>query len=237
MDETQTSTARTPAAPSAATRSGAGSARGGRRGGSRERLLAAARALFVERGFHATRPQDISKAAGVGHGTFYLHFKDKQECFLAFAEEAGDELEQFIAERVPEDADPYRVIRDTIHYTYEFALAHPGLIAAALADTSVIDGKGSSVLMERFGNQWAERFAAWKADGLIGGHVDPEIVGHAMPGMIRQVGAHAAQSDGDATNAVAGLMAFVAAGLGLSNRETTPGTTTGAPEQAGDEPA
>jgi AcrR family transcriptional regulator len=55
---------------------------------SRKRLLAAARQLFVARGYHETRPQDISKAAGLGHGTFYLHFKDKRECFLAFVDEA-----------------------------------------------------------------------------------------------------------------------------------------------------
>src|SRR5437868_1412368 len=53
---------------------------------SRKRLLAAARQLFITRGYHATRPQDISKAAALGHGTFYLHFKDKRACFLAFVD-------------------------------------------------------------------------------------------------------------------------------------------------------
>ena len=44
--------------------------------------------LFIERGYDATRPQDIARAADVGYGTFYLHFTDKQDCFLAFAEAA-----------------------------------------------------------------------------------------------------------------------------------------------------
>src|SRR5262245_43854946 len=42
------------------------------------RLKAAARKLFIERGYDATRPQDIAKAAGLGHGTFYLHYPDKR---------------------------------------------------------------------------------------------------------------------------------------------------------------
>ncbi len=48
----------------------------------------AARKLFVERGYHATRPQDIAREAGLGHGTFYLHYEDKRACFLAFVDEA-----------------------------------------------------------------------------------------------------------------------------------------------------
>ena len=63
---------------------------------SRRKLMEAARKLFAERGYHETRPQDISKAAGVGHGTFYLHFEDKLDCFLAFTDEAADEFHEFV---------------------------------------------------------------------------------------------------------------------------------------------
>src|SRR5690242_15108519 len=71
-----------------------------RKSASRERLLAAARRLFTKRGYHATRPQDIARAAAVGHGTFYLHFADKRACFLAFAEVAQAEIEGFVRERL-----------------------------------------------------------------------------------------------------------------------------------------
>jgi AcrR family transcriptional regulator len=47
-------------------------------------LKFSARKLFVERGYHATRPQDIAREAGLGHGTFYLHYRDKRACFHAF---------------------------------------------------------------------------------------------------------------------------------------------------------
>src|SRR5580698_6464664 len=81
--------------------SDARTARGDRRkADSRRRLLAAARRLFIERGYHATRPQDIARAADVGHGTFYLHFADKRDCFLAYAEAARAELERFVGARL-----------------------------------------------------------------------------------------------------------------------------------------
>src|SRR5579871_4507388 len=64
------------------------------------KLRAAARQLFVERGYHAARPQDISRGAGLGHGTFYLHFPDKRACFLDFVEQARKELDGFLRARV-----------------------------------------------------------------------------------------------------------------------------------------
>ena len=55
---------------------------GRRRPESLSKIKAAARKLFVERGYHATRPQDIAREAGLGHGTFYLHYPDKARLFF-----------------------------------------------------------------------------------------------------------------------------------------------------------
>src|SRR5216117_3228027 len=65
------------------------------------KLKRAARKLFVERGYHATRPQDIAREAGLGHGTFYLHYPDKKACFLAFVDDAREELHEFMLARQP----------------------------------------------------------------------------------------------------------------------------------------
>src|SRR4029077_1614264 len=65
------------------------------------KIKKAARRLFVERGYHATRPQDIAREAGLGHGTFYLHYPDKRACFLSFVEEARAELDAYLRARRP----------------------------------------------------------------------------------------------------------------------------------------
>jgi len=49
---------------------------------TRERLMAAAAALFNQAGYHGTDSNRIAKAAGYATGTFYKHFKDKREVFL-----------------------------------------------------------------------------------------------------------------------------------------------------------
>ena len=46
-------------------------------------ILAAALASFAERGFAATRLDDVAARAGVTKGTLYLYFRNKQELFEA----------------------------------------------------------------------------------------------------------------------------------------------------------
>jgi AcrR family transcriptional regulator len=46
-----------------------------------QEILEAALALFVEKGFAATKIEDIARAAGVTRGTPYLYFANKEEIF------------------------------------------------------------------------------------------------------------------------------------------------------------
>jgi len=50
-------------------------------------LLAAALELFVEKGFAATRAEEVAKLAGVSKGTLFLYFASKEELFKAVVRE------------------------------------------------------------------------------------------------------------------------------------------------------
>ena len=50
-------------------------------------LTAAALALFVEKGFAATRLEDVAQHAGVSKGTLYLYFDSKEALFKAVIQE------------------------------------------------------------------------------------------------------------------------------------------------------
>jgi AcrR family transcriptional regulator len=52
---------------------------------TRQRLVDAARELFVRNGTRATSIDDIAKAAGTSRATFYAHFTDKQDVIREFA--------------------------------------------------------------------------------------------------------------------------------------------------------
>ncbi|HEY1014018.1 MAG TPA: helix-turn-helix domain-containing protein [Herpetosiphonaceae bacterium] len=53
------------------------------RQGREQRILDAAAALMVRWGYRKTTIDDVAREAGVGKGTIYLHWKDKQQLFQA----------------------------------------------------------------------------------------------------------------------------------------------------------
>jgi AcrR family transcriptional regulator len=53
-----------------------------------EEITAAALELFVERGYAATRLDDVASRAGISKGTLYLYFANKEELFKAVVREA-----------------------------------------------------------------------------------------------------------------------------------------------------
>jgi AcrR family transcriptional regulator len=58
----------------------------------RERILAATQQLIADKGAAGTTIEAIVKAAGVSSVTFYEHFENKDECFVATFEKAVEEL-------------------------------------------------------------------------------------------------------------------------------------------------
>src|SRR3712207_4871654 len=57
----------------------------------RDRLLAAMADAVAEKGYAKASVADVIERAGVSRKTFYEHFANKEECFLA-ASDAGDDL-------------------------------------------------------------------------------------------------------------------------------------------------
>jgi AcrR family transcriptional regulator len=75
--------------------------RGAIAGDQRERLLDATEALIAEKGATGTTIEAIVKGAGVSTVTFYEHFRDKDECFVAAFERAVEELRAEVGDAVP----------------------------------------------------------------------------------------------------------------------------------------
>lgn len=127
------------------------SGRGSRkRARTRAELLAAARQVFAERGYHEASIAEITRLADVGVGTFYLHFRDKDEIFMTLIEEGiRDIREQVTTEafRLPYEQRLPAVIRLTLRYAYakrdlfRIALTDGGQLTRKFrAQTALIEG-------------------------------------------------------------------------------------------------
>lgn len=80
-------------------------------------LLEAALDLFVERGFAATRLEDVARRAGVSKGTLYLYFSGKEELFKAVVRESLlpklVAAEETLKNKVADSIDQFRYLIQT----------------------------------------------------------------------------------------------------------------------------
>ncbi len=179
------------------------------------RLKAAARKLFIERGYDATRPQDIAKAAGLGHGTFYLHYPDKRACFLAFIAEARHELDDHIQSRRLQGASLEQSIAAAVIAISEYAENQPGVMRAAFTDERMIDADGtpSRSLLAEWGEQWADTVRAVAKTSPVSAAHDPDIIGQAIAGALHQAGQQSHRSPLGREALVKNLTAFISRAL------------------------
>ena len=77
---------------------------------TRQALLAAARELFIRKGFAATSTPEIAAAVGLTRGALYHHFKDKSELFQALLEEEA----QAVAEEIEATAQGWNSPREAL---------------------------------------------------------------------------------------------------------------------------
>ncbi|WP_203555993.1 TetR/AcrR family transcriptional regulator [Bacillus sp. B15-48] len=62
----------------------------------REQLINAAMQSFLDIGYIKSTVNDITNRADVGHGTFYQHFKNKQDLLGILVDEIAEKVDEFI---------------------------------------------------------------------------------------------------------------------------------------------
>jgi AcrR family transcriptional regulator len=99
---------------------------------TRERIVDAAATLFNRLGYHGTDSNSIAKEAGYATGTFYKHFRDKREVFLAVYERwVAAEWQAIDAEIAKEDKSE-ETARRIVDLTIEFHTQWRGLRASLM---------------------------------------------------------------------------------------------------------
>lgn len=184
-----------------------------------DRLRLAARELFVELGYHETRPQDIARLAGVANGTFYLHFTDKQQAFLDFAEQAQNELLDVMNDRLQEISGSRARWRVTCGAVVDFGAEHPGLLQAAFLDPVFIAPRDDNAwgMYDRLGHLVSLTVSNNQSSDSTGGQQDEfdyELISHGLCGLLRHAMIYAGRRDPNKEKMIEDLSLFIDRGFG-----------------------
>ena len=157
---------------------------------TRDKLVAAAREVFAERGFAGTRMGDLADAAGVAHGTVYTYFDTKEDVLLAVMSAVQHDLEK--AMTMPGGRDPIVRVEAANRAYLDGYRSHAQLLRVA-EEASATDERFSDVLRE-LRRTHVKRVAAaiskLQSDGMAAPDLDAHTASAALCGMVEGFAAH-----------------------------------------------
>jgi len=125
----------------------------------REEILAAAKATFAAKGYHATTIGHVAKAAGVSYGSIYWYFDSKEALFHALMDHQEAALRAHIdatAAQLGNGSDGEAFFRSSVRATFEFFEADRDVARLLFQD--------SLVLGDRFDRHLAGIYEGFIAD-------------------------------------------------------------------------
>jgi AcrR family transcriptional regulator len=136
----------------------------------RAAVLAVARRIFADKGYHATSIDDIIATAGIARGTFYLYFESKRAIF----DELLDELFTTLASTVrrietgPDAKPPVEQMDATVDRVLDTLLAHREMAHILLREAVGIDDEFDAKLEQFYGRIEALIISAVQTGQRIG---------------------------------------------------------------------
>jgi AcrR family transcriptional regulator len=156
---------------------------------TRAQLVVAARAVFEDKGYPATRMSDIATGAGVSHGTVYTYFEDKAAVFEAVVVELTDQLE--VEWRVgAEGAEPVARIAAANQRFLDSYNAHWRLLEVIeqVATTEPRYRQFLSDFRQRYVERAVGGIRRLQRDGVVGKELDAYLAGSALCAMVEGFG-------------------------------------------------
>jgi len=110
----------------------------------RSKLVQAGTELIAERGIDGVNTNVIARRAGVGVGTFYVHFEDKQALHRAAVMRGLEALQGELGRAIAESASGsiHQQVRAIVAAAVEFAESEPALFKIACAAKAPPAAKG-----------------------------------------------------------------------------------------------
>jgi AcrR family transcriptional regulator len=155
-----------------------------RRRQTRKQLIEAAVQLVLEKGYAAVTIQDITDRADLGRGTFYIHFKDKEEAVWSAIEDGLRVTEEDAHRQFPGGMPP-----QPEYYAYRNIFRH----AEQNKDLYkvMLGGQGSGVMTARVQNHLAAELTRdlsnLPSDVFLEFHIPDVILAQVITGAVIQL--------------------------------------------------
>ncbi len=108
---------------------------------TRESLIAAARQLFADVGYHAAGTHELVAMTSVSRGALYHHFKDKEGLFEAVLRQIAAELSHTASQSVaPYSGDPWKQLKSALTAYLELVALRPDAQRVLLIDGPAVLG-------------------------------------------------------------------------------------------------
>ena len=185
---------------------------------TRRQIMAAARALFVDRGVSQVSIDAITSTAGVAKGSFYNHFESREHLFDVLV---GEVLHELLEEGLAQQPDYGDLLENALARTWYI---HYRLLSDPEACTLLLQGGSSAAAggsIDRvFRTALSDRLQAGAELGSLK-HIDWEILHTAYYGAVTNVMGHflAQGSELDAESAADQLTEICFAILGLPHHK------------------
>lgn len=148
----------------------------------RERLIVAMLRAAAEIGYRQTNVQDVINRAGVSRPTFYEHFANKEDCFLAAFDTSAQRLRRKVDAAMGEGETWRERLRLGLQALLEFVRADPGTARAVVVESRAASAEAAMrrvELLDRFSHCLDEQarlllpadahFTEVTASGVVGG--------------------------------------------------------------------
>jgi AcrR family transcriptional regulator len=149
---------------------------------TRRRLIEAGTELFARRGLYGATSSEIARQAGVAAGTFYLHFKDKQELFREIVFVALAQLRQREDAAAARASGRVEELRARYHELLRFADENRNLVGVLFGRRHEAAGLGEDVL-DAILPGLEERMR----EGDRETHLHPAVAAQALAAMVSRV--------------------------------------------------
>lgn len=153
---------------------------------TRRRLVMAGTKAFAKFGYHGMKIAAVTRDAGIANGTFYLHFKDKQELFLEILRTAIGKLASGLFAVHGYGEASSNAEREEIDVVFEFAEQNRDLMRIALNTDSSELLKGVDIFAPIV-EMRVKQLKKGAENGNVNRNINPLIAARAEIGMMMSV--------------------------------------------------